>query len=150
MSRPVKLFVGGLAPDAKLQPLQDAFEKFGKVNSVWLARDPPGFGFIEMDDERDAEDAIRELNGRNVDGDTLRVEFARSGGRRDRGNRDDRGSDRGYDRGYDRDDRGYRGDRGRTDRDVKCFNCNEFGHWARDCHRPVNRGECYNCGRSGH
>jgi hypothetical protein len=31
--------------------------------SVWVARKPPGFAFIEFDDRRDAQDAIRELDG---------------------------------------------------------------------------------------
>ncbi|MBA0865172.1 hypothetical protein Goshw_009719, partial [Gossypium schwendimanii] len=32
-------------------------------NSVWVARRPPGYAFIDFDDRRDAEDAIRELDG---------------------------------------------------------------------------------------
>lgn len=31
--------------------------------SVWVARRPPGYAFIDFDDARDAEDAIRELDG---------------------------------------------------------------------------------------
>lgn len=31
--------------------------------SVWVARRPPGYAFIDFDDKRDAEDAIRELDG---------------------------------------------------------------------------------------
>jgi arginine/serine-rich splicing factor 7 len=31
--------------------------------SVWVARKPPGFAFIDFDDKRDAEDALRDLDG---------------------------------------------------------------------------------------
>jgi RNA recognition motif-containing protein len=31
--------------------------------SVWVARRPPGYAFIDFDDRRDALDAIRELDG---------------------------------------------------------------------------------------
>jgi hypothetical protein len=31
--------------------------------SVWVARKPPGFAFIDFDDRRDAQDAIRDLDG---------------------------------------------------------------------------------------
>lgn len=33
--------------------------------SVWVARRPPGYAFIEFDDKRDALDAIRALDGKN-------------------------------------------------------------------------------------
>ena len=32
--------------------LEDAFTKYGRVKNVWVARRPPGFAFIEMDDSR--------------------------------------------------------------------------------------------------
>jgi hypothetical protein len=31
--------------------------------SVWVARKPPGFAFIDFDDKRDAQDAIRDMDG---------------------------------------------------------------------------------------
>jgi hypothetical protein len=33
------------------------------VCSVWVARRPPGYAFIDFDDRRDAQDAIRDLDG---------------------------------------------------------------------------------------
>ena len=47
---------GGVVLDAE-------FCKFGSLRSVWVARKPPGFAFIEFQDPRDAEDATRELDG---------------------------------------------------------------------------------------
>jgi hypothetical protein len=31
----------------------------------------------------------------------------------------------------------------------KCFNCNTYGHMAKDCRKPKNKA-CYNCGKEGH
>lgn len=54
--------------------LEDEFRTFGVLRSVWVARKPPGFAFIDFDDKRDAEDAIRDLDGKNG----WRVELSRS------------------------------------------------------------------------
>jgi RNA recognition motif-containing protein len=43
--------------------LDDAFHKFGRIRKIWVARRPPGFAFVEFDDPRDAEDAVRALDG---------------------------------------------------------------------------------------
>eukprot|EP00008_Paramoeba_atlantica_P004874 CAMPEP_0201475180 /NCGR_PEP_ID=MMETSP0151_2-20130828/628_1 /ASSEMBLY_ACC=CAM_ASM_000257 /TAXON_ID=200890 /ORGANISM="Paramoeba atlantica, Strain 621/1 / CCAP 1560/9" /LENGTH=96 /DNA_ID=CAMNT_0047855199 /DNA_START=310 /DNA_END=597 /DNA_ORIENTATION=- len=92
MSRmgPVKLYVGGLAPDIPAESLARAFEPYGRVVSHWTARDPPGFGFVEMEYERDARDAIHGLDGGTIDGSMVRVEYARSAGGRGGGRRGDR------------------------------------------------------------
>merc|ERR550539_1283179 len=59
--------------------IEDAFQKIGRVSDVWVARKPPGFAFIEMEDKRDAEDACRELDGTRICGNRVKVEMSRGG-----------------------------------------------------------------------
>ena len=54
-------FSGSTASKADLE---DAFTCYGPLRNVWVARNPPGFAFVEFEDARDAEDAIRGLDGR--------------------------------------------------------------------------------------
>ena len=35
--------------------IEDAFNRIGRVRDVWVARKPPGFAFVEMEDRRDAQ-----------------------------------------------------------------------------------------------
>ncbi|XP_029655722.1 uncharacterized protein LOC115229529 [Octopus sinensis] len=58
-----KVFIGDLPRDASESEIQSAFNKYGTVRNVWVARNPPGFAFVEFDDPRDADDAIRKLDG---------------------------------------------------------------------------------------
>lgn len=46
-----KIYVGGLPDDASSEELEDAFRRYGKVRKVWVARRPPGWIFIYLDDE---------------------------------------------------------------------------------------------------
>ena len=41
--------------------LEDAFGKYGPVKNVWVARRPPGFGFVEMEVREDAEEAVGKI-----------------------------------------------------------------------------------------
>ena len=40
-----KLYIGNIPTDTREEELDDAFAKFGKIESVWLARNPPGIYF---------------------------------------------------------------------------------------------------------
>lgn len=106
--RTARVYVGGLAESVKKEDLEGEFEKYGKLNSVWVAFNPPGFAFIEFNNQIDAETACDNLNGTDFRGSKLRVELAR--GRRRGGFRGGRGGPRGGGRG--RGGGGFRGSRG--------------------------------------
>ena len=63
-----KVYVGNLDRNASKYELEEAFAKFGSVRNVWVARNPPGFGFVEFKDSRDAEDVVRSLDGSRIRG----------------------------------------------------------------------------------
>jgi hypothetical protein len=47
-----KVYVGNLGNHADKYELEDSFSKYGPVKSVWVARNPPGFAFVEFEDAR--------------------------------------------------------------------------------------------------
>ncbi|XP_015570455.2 serine/arginine-rich splicing factor SR30 isoform X1 [Ricinus communis] len=77
------LYVGNLPGDIRQREVKDLFYKYGPIVEVDLKIPPrpPGYAFVEFEDARDAEDAIRGRDGYNFDGCRLRVELAH-GGRR--------------------------------------------------------------------
>ncbi|KAK0416811.1 hypothetical protein QR680_012697 [Steinernema hermaphroditum] len=94
-SRDCRVYVGNLPPDVRTKDVEDLFVKYGKIMFVDLKnRKGPPFAFVEYDDPRDAEDAVRSRDGYDFDGYRLRVEFPRGAGPRGPGGRplyDDRG-----------------------------------------------------------
>ncbi|RVE43051.1 hypothetical protein evm_012282 [Chilo suppressalis] len=90
-----RIYVGNLPPDIRTKDIQDLFYKFGKVTFVDLKnRKGPPFAFVEFEDPRDADDAVRARDGYDYDGYRLRVEFPRGGGGGGRGARGGGGGDR--------------------------------------------------------
>ncbi|KAK4510330.1 uncharacterized protein ATC70_004760 [Mucor velutinosus] len=69
------LFVGRIPREMNNRDLEDAFSKYGKITRLDVKK---GFGFVEYDDKRDAEDAIKGINERG----DLVVEWAKNGGKR--------------------------------------------------------------------
>lgn len=59
-----KVYVGNLGNNGNKTELERSFGYYGPLRSVWVARNPPGFAFVEFEDPRDATDAVRELDGR--------------------------------------------------------------------------------------
>lgn len=75
------LYVGNLPGDIREREVEDLFYKYGPIVDIDLKIPPrpPGYAFIEFEDPRDAEDAIRGRDGYNFDGYRLRVELAHGG-----------------------------------------------------------------------
>ncbi len=77
-----KLYVGNISYNTNDNSLRDAFAKFGAVVSAQVLMDKMtgrsrGFGFVEMENDADAQAAINGLNGQDLDGRNLTVNVAR-------------------------------------------------------------------------
>ncbi|KAK7067427.1 hypothetical protein SK128_005261 [Halocaridina rubra] len=79
-----KVYVGNLGNTDAKHELESAFSKYGPLVNVWVARNPPGFAFVEFEDPRDAEDAVRALDGTRMCGVRVKVEMSTGRSRRDR------------------------------------------------------------------
>ncbi|XP_042054125.1 serine/arginine-rich splicing factor SR30-like isoform X2 [Salvia splendens] len=75
------IYVGNLPGDIRESEIEDLFHKYGPIVDIDLKtpRRPPIFAFVEFEDPRDADDAIRGRDGYNFDGHRLRVELAHGG-----------------------------------------------------------------------
>ncbi|MGH0160966.1 UNVERIFIED_CONTAM: hypothetical protein FKN15_009037 [Acipenser sinensis] len=58
-----RVFIGRLSPHARERDVEKFFKGFGHIREVNLKN---GFGFVEFDDHRDADDAVYELNGKEL------------------------------------------------------------------------------------
>jgi len=63
-NRGTKLYVGNLSSLTTRGDLEYEFEYYGRLINVWVAKNPPGFAYIDFEDGRDADDAIRGLDGK--------------------------------------------------------------------------------------
>ncbi|KAI1730289.1 RNA recognition motif domain-containing protein [Ditylenchus destructor] len=114
-----RLFIGRLSERARTEDVEAFFRDYGKIVEVVLKR---GFGFVEFDDKRNAEDAMEQMNGKTLCGEHVNLEFS---------NRD---------RGYGRDDRGYgRDDRNKRNYDDRSYGDSRRGHSYRNSYgsRPI-------------
>lgn len=92
-----RVFVGNLAPDVRPRDLEDFFKGYGRLGDISLKN---GYGFVDFDDVRDAEDAAADLDGKSMRGDRIRVELAHTPREKERARKDGRGGGGG--RGGDR------------------------------------------------
>jgi len=78
---PAKLFVGGLGDEATATELRIAFASLGSVRDATVIRDRSsgrsrGFGFVTFEKWADADEAVKQMDGRDVDGRRLKVNRA--------------------------------------------------------------------------
>jgi len=76
------IFVGNLSFGATEDAIRAAFEAYGTVDRVNVVTDREtgrarGFGFVEMSNDSEGDQAIAGLNGRELDGRALNVNEAR-------------------------------------------------------------------------
>lgn len=76
MTYPSRVYVSGLGPNVSQTELRKQFEKHGPIVSVWISRNPPGHALVFFLEPRDAEDAVKEMNGSEVCCAQIRVERA--------------------------------------------------------------------------
>jgi RNA recognition motif-containing protein len=87
-----KLYIGGLSYSTTSEGLREFFAQCGNILSATVITDrfsgqSRGFGFVEMSTAEEAQNAISQLNGRELDGRRISVEISnpqapRSGGPR--------------------------------------------------------------------
>lgn len=69
-----RVYIGGLPYGVRERDLERFFKGYGFIRNVLVKN---GYGFVEFDDHRDADDAVYELNGRTLMGERVTVEKAR-------------------------------------------------------------------------
>ena len=78
----MNIFVGNLSFQTTQDELHSAFAQYGNVDRVNIVTDRDtgqarGFAFVEMPDQREAETAISQLNGAELNGRAMNVNEAR-------------------------------------------------------------------------
>lgn len=138
-----RCFIGGLSWSTSDRGLKEAFEKFGHLQEAKVVVDKfsgrsRGFGFVTFDEKKAMDEAIKAMNGMDLDGRAITVDKAQPNQGSGRDNDGDRPRGRDNDRDRNRD---FGGGRGSNSRD--CFKCGKPGHFARECPSEGGRGGRY-------
>lgn len=111
-----RVYIGGLPYGTNERDLERFFRGYGRMREITIKS---GYGFVEFEDYRDADDAVYELNGKRILGERVTVERAR-------------GTPRGRDRWGDSSSSGSRG----RDRD-RGSGRDRYGPPTRTAHRVI-------------
>ncbi|KAF7634559.1 RRM domain-containing protein [Meloidogyne graminicola] len=77
------IYVGGLPDNITYENLNDVFCKCGRIDRIWIGRRLPIYAFVEFVNTKDAEYAVKTLDGTRIFGFRTRVEISHSRRRRD-------------------------------------------------------------------
>ena len=142
--RNLQIFIAKLNPRVRERDLEKQFSKYGNIRNILMKS---GYAFIEYDNYKDAEDAVKHMDGKTIENQRIVVEHASKplliieGKRHDRSER--RSRERGRSDSRDRRRRDNSSDRRGGDRrsgsdyvrkrgpqsDDICYNCGKTGHW---------------------
>lgn len=94
----MKLLIRNLARTTTEEELREMFEGYGKVQSITLVKDKvtglsKGFAFAEMPRQGEAKAAMKNLNGKDVDGRKIRVKKSETVANTDSNNDTDKEKD---------------------------------------------------------
>ena len=83
----MNIYIGSLSYGTTEDTLKALFNEFGEIQNLKLIKDrfsgrSKGFGFVEMPNNSEADQAIKALNGRRLDGNNIKVIPADPGGKR--------------------------------------------------------------------
>lgn len=77
-----KIYVGNLPFNITQEQLKKLFEPFGDIEEAVVISDKfsgrsKGFGFVTFTDKKDADKAVEDMNGKEIDGREIKVNEAR-------------------------------------------------------------------------
>ncbi|KAL4067793.1 hypothetical protein J3A83DRAFT_4374126 [Scleroderma citrinum] len=118
-----RLYLGRLPPDARAEDVAKFFDGYGRIVDC---RVMTGFGFVEFESSKDAEDAVHHFNGKSFMGANIVVEFAKES----RPRRDPYENDRSHGSGRSRRPSGIRLIVSGISRDTSWQDLKDFGREA--------------------
>ena len=100
----MSLFIGNLSSSVNVSDLEKLFGEYGKCTIKYLGT----YGFAEFDEEKAAEAAFSHLQGKEINGKEMKIEWSKKSNRYEKGSSSFSG---------------------------RCYICGHRGHFARDCRR---------------
>jgi RNA recognition motif-containing protein len=78
----MNIYVGNISRESSENEIKQVFEEYGEVTSINILKDKftgvsKGFGFVEMPNKEQAENAIKNLDGQRINGRAINVAFAK-------------------------------------------------------------------------
>jgi arginine/serine-rich splicing factor 4/5/6 len=70
-----QIFIAKLSSSVRERDLEDEFKRYGHIKNTELKR---GYAFIEYEDYRDADEAIKDMDGRKFEGNRIVVQHSRN------------------------------------------------------------------------